>query len=73
MPSNKVKLIVPIVTFTLFMTEAFLHYNMGVNKDSDDNKFVFPSKKDTFKLAVVVGIFSILNGVVIHQVVKTIK
>jgi len=64
-------LIVPLVTFGVFMTEALFHYNIGAHKDLDEKRiFVIPSTKDFIKVAVIVGIFSVLNGVIIGQIKK---
>ena len=58
--------IVFLATFSLFMTEAIIHYNLGV-KEADPNKkgLQFPPPKDLMKLALVVGVFSAINGVVV--------
>lgn len=65
-------LIVGGTTFALFMTEAVIHYNMGVSEKEPDHKFTIPKKQDLTKLAVIVGIFSILNGVIVNEVKKSI-
>lgn len=59
-------------TFALFMTEAIIHFNMGIKKDDPKKKFTWPDKKELGKLALVVGIFSIMNGVIINEVKKTL-
>ena len=59
-----------LVTYGMFMTEALLHYNMGVHKDNDEKSFVLPPKKDFIKLGVMVGLFSILNGIVVKEIAK---
>jgi hypothetical protein len=58
------------VTYAMFMTEALIHYNMGVHKDKSQQGFVLPPKKDFVKLGVVVGLFSILNGIVVNEIIK---
>ena len=65
-------LIVGGTTFAIFMTEAVIHYNMGVSEKQPDHRFTIPKKQDLTKLAVVVGIFSILNGVIVNEVKKSI-
>ena len=65
-------LIVGGTTFALFMTEAVIHYNMGVSEKEPDHKFTIPQKKDLIKLAMVVGIFSFLNGVIVNEVKESI-
>ena len=58
------------VTFSMFMAEAILHYNMGVHKLSKEKGFIIPPKKDLIKLAVITGFFSILNGIVVTEISK---
>ena len=65
-------LIVGATTFGLFMTEAVIHYNMGISKTEPHHKFSLPDKDDLMRLAVVVGTFSVLNGVIINEVKKAI-
>lgn len=59
-----------VVTFGMFMTEAILHYNLGVHKNSNEEKFIMPPKKDLIKLAIVTGTFSLLNGIVLSEISK---
>ena len=63
-------LIVGATTFGLFMTEAVIHYNMGISKTEPNHKFSLPDNSDLMRLAVVVGAFSVLNGVIINEVKK---
>jgi hypothetical protein len=58
------------ITFTVFMAEALIHYNIGVHKDEKIQGFVFPPSNDLLKLALVVGVFSIVNGVMIQKLTK---
>lgn len=59
-----------VVTFALFMTEAIVHYNMGRESVSQkDDKFL-PPTPTLIKMALVVGAFSVLNGVVINELAK---
>ena len=67
---NRVEPKVALITFGVFMTEAILHYNMGENSDKENKKFKFPPTKDFIKLGVVVGIFSIVNGIIIGKLSK---
>lgn len=69
---KNIGLIVGATTFGLFMTEALIHYNMGVSEKEPDHKFTIPNRKDLTRLAVVVGVFSVLNGVIINEVKKTL-
>ena len=48
-----------LITFAVFMTEAIIHYNMG--KDAKG----IPETSELIKIAVVVGIFSVINGILI--------
>lgn len=64
--------IVGATTFSLFMAEAIIHYNMGVAEKEPDRKFTLPARKDLVRLAIVVGIFSTLNGVVVNEVKKSL-
>jgi hypothetical protein len=62
--------IVGLVTFSVFMTEAIIHYNIGVNGHTKTKKFILPPKDDLIKSAIVTAIFSALNGIIIHRLVK---
>jgi len=64
-------------TFALFMVEAIMHYNMGkkYTKDNDGKEtkvLEIPEKNELIKLALIVGTFSILNGMIINYVKKSI-
>jgi len=64
-------------TFVLFMTEAIIHFNMGQNYDKEQNgenplPFHFPDSKELGKLALVVAIFSVMNGVIINEIKKSL-
>ena len=65
-------LIVGGTTFALFMGEAIIHYNMGRKKSDPAHKFGLPTSSVLTRLALVVGIFSVLNGVVIEEVKKVV-
>ena len=59
-------------TFTLFMIEAIMHYNQGkkdVKKEKENDGFL-PPTKSLVKLAVLVGVFSVLNGVIVDEIQK---
>lgn len=71
-------LIVGGTTFVLFMTEAIIHFNMGKNhtkelegEESNSNNLKLPDSKELFKLALIVGIFSVMNGVIVNEVKKS--
>jgi hypothetical protein len=59
-------ILVGMITFVVFFVEAMLHYNIGVN--SGNNKFYvqFPGYKDFFRIIVVLGFFSFMNGFIIN-------
>lgn len=64
---------VGLVTFAVFMTEAMIHYNIGVkrNKPADQKgKFVVPPTGDFVKIGVTVAIFSIANVIIINKFSK---
>ncbi len=69
---KKVDTNVALVTFGLFMTEAILHYNLGVKSQKADSQpsLKLPPNKDLIKLAITVGVFSVLNGIIIGQLSK---
>lgn len=56
------------ITFGVFMTEAIIHYNIGAHKHTKDNVFKLPPTKDLVKIAAIVAVFSLLNGVVISKI-----
>ena len=73
MEGNKTKdvaLLTMGVTFALFMTEAIIHYNIGVKSKTDEKGFNFPPTKDFIKLATTVGLFSVLNGIMVKEFTK---
>ena len=50
-----------LTTFILFIFEAFIHYNIG----HQEKKFVWPSGKEILKIFGIVGIFSLINAVLV--------
>ncbi len=62
--------LVGLVTFSVFMTEAIIHYNIGVNGHNKTKKFIFPPKDDLIKSAIITALFSFLNGVIVHKLIK---
>ena len=71
---NKMKLRDKIVltTFGLFMIEAIMHYNQGKNDcaEKEQAKGWLPPTRSVIRLGVIVGVFSIINGVVIQAIEK---
>lgn len=60
---------IALVTFSLFMTEAILHYNIGkkdVIKERSKDGFL-PPTNSLIKLAVTVGAFSVLNSMILKD------
>jgi len=61
---------IALSTFTLFMVEAIMHYNQG-KKDCTkeiDKKGFLPPTKSLIKLGLIVGVFSVVNGIVIDKI-----
>ena len=59
-----------VVTFALFMTEAIMHYNLGKKDGESQEKGFLPPTKTMVKLGLIVGAFSIINGIVIKNKIK---
>ncbi len=55
------------ITFGVFMTEALIHYNMGMAKAEGGFKLRLPPAKELAKIAAVTGTFSIVSGVLINS------
>ena len=62
------------VTFVLFMTEAIMHYNLGKKEaepfDEDEKDGFLPPPKTILKLGLIVGAFSVINGIVIKELTE---
>jgi hypothetical protein len=65
-------LIVGGITFGVFMTEAIIHYNMGMAEADGKFKLRLPPAKELAKIAAVTGVFSVLSGVLINTVERRI-
>ncbi|MGD8589777.1 MAG: hypothetical protein PVG22_13200 [Chromatiales bacterium] len=61
-------LIVGGITFGVFMTEAIIHYNMGMAEADGKFKLRLPPARELAKIAAVTGAFSVLSGVLINTV-----
>jgi hypothetical protein len=61
-----------ITTFGLFMIEAIMHYNQGRDDcvKKEDKKGWLPPTRSLIRLGIIVGAFSIINGVAIQAVEK---
>jgi len=58
-------LLVTGVTFSVFMAEAIIHYNMG-QADADGRfSLKLPPPKELAKIALVTGVFSVASGALI--------
>jgi hypothetical protein len=62
--------LVSVVTFAVFSFESFLHYNVAKNEDKDEFKFYIPKLETTLTNLAVVGVFAIINGLVVTQLRK---
>jgi len=63
-------LIVTGVTFGVFMTEALIHYNLGVAKAEGDFKLSLPPPKEMAKIAAVTATFSIASTLILKALPK---
>lgn len=52
---------ITIITFSVFMVEAIIHYNQGAKSNS------LPPKNDLMRIAFTVFIFSLINASIIKQ------
>ncbi len=59
------RLLVAGITFGVFMTEALIHYNMGMAKAEGGFKLRLPPPKELAKIAAVTGTFSVVSGILI--------
>jgi hypothetical protein len=60
------------ITFGVFMTEALIHYNMGIAKSEGEFKLRLPPAKELAKIAAVTGTFSVLSGVLIDSLQRRV-
>jgi len=60
-----------LVTFGVFMTEAVIHYNQGLNHDRKDYKFEIPKGKALLGIMATVALFSVITSEITHSVIKT--
>jgi len=61
-----------LTTFSLFMIEAIVHYNQGKNdtEKRKEKKGFLPPTKSLIKLGLIVGAFSVLNGIIVENLEK---
>ena len=67
------KLITTGITFGVFMTEALIHYNMGMAKAEGEFKLRLPPPKELAKIAAVTGAFAIASGILISAATSGLK
>ena len=61
---------IAVTTFSLFMLEAIMPYNQG-KKDcvkEEKHKGFLPPTKSLIKLGLIVGTFSIINGIIVDKI-----
>jgi hypothetical protein len=63
-------IVVTGITFGVFMTEALIHYNMGMAKAEGQFRLRLPPAKELAKIAAVTGTFSIVSGLLIRSLPK---
>ena len=56
------------ITFGVFMTEALVHYNMGMAKAEGEFKLRLPPPEELAKIAAVTGAFSLISGALIRTI-----
>ena len=56
--------IVFVITFLVFFTEAFFHYNIG---KTNGKALHVPTFTEFVKIAMIVGVFSYINAVLINH------
>lgn len=66
------RLLVTGITFGVFMTEALIHYNMGMAKKDGQFKLRMPPPKELAKIAAVTGTFSLVSTVLISAIERRV-
>lgn len=61
-------LLVTGITFGVFMTEAIIHYNMGMSKADGKFRLRLPPPEELAKIAAVTGAFSLVSGALIRGI-----
>lgn len=67
------RILVTGITFGVFLTEALIHYNMGVAKAEGEFRLRLPPPKELAKIAAVTGAFSLVSGVLIDSLQRRIS
>lgn len=65
-------MVVTGITFGVFMAEALIHYNMGMAKAEGSFRLRLPPPKELAKIAAVTGTFSIVSGLLIRSLPKSL-
>jgi hypothetical protein len=60
------------ITFGVFMTEALIHYNMGLAKTNGRFRMQLPPARELAKIAAVTGTFSVISGVLIDSLQRRV-
>jgi uncharacterized membrane protein len=61
---------IALVTFSLFLAESLIHYNIS-KKESGENKdkfFVFPPLQTTIKMATTTALITLLSVIIIGEI-----
>lgn len=56
------------ITFGVFMTEAIIHYNMGMSRADGKFRLKLPPPEELAKIAAVTGAFSLASGILIRGI-----
>jgi len=64
--------IVALTTFLFFTAEAYGHYLIAKNEGSEKFKFYVPDTETTVKNLMLVGTFSLLNGIAVSYLKKVL-
>ncbi|MDJ0862572.1 MAG: hypothetical protein QNK18_00225 [Gammaproteobacteria bacterium] len=62
------RLMITGITFGVFMTEAIIHYSLGMSKAEGKFRLHFPPPGELAKVAAVTGVFSVVSGQLIGAV-----
>ena len=62
------RLMITGITFGVFMTEAIIHYSLGMSKAEGKFRLHFPPPAELAKVAAVTGAFSLISGQLIGAV-----
>lgn len=66
-------LIVTGITFGVFMTEALIHYNLGMAKAEGEFRLRLPPPEELAKIAAVTLAFSVVSGLLIRALPKDLS